>query len=146
MQPGHWLIASVYCPLIVWKWSRGDAERPSAAMRFAEPSKQCLNAFWRTIMRNNLIPAVALAVIGFTVPAAAADVGYVQRPLTEIYTRVGPLPVQAAIDIANGVGLVSVSSTDKWFNEWQIEGRDVTGSYMEVDVDARTGAIVNVDR
>jgi len=70
----------------------------------------------------------------------------VQEPVTEIYTRPGPLPVQAAIDIAYGVGLVSVSSTDKWFNEWQIEGRDVTGRYIEVDVDARTGAIVDVDR
>jgi hypothetical protein len=97
-------------------------------------------------MRNNLIPAVALVMIGYTIPAAAADMGYVQEPVTEIYTRVGPLPVQAAIDIANGVGLVSVSSTDKWFNEWQVEGHDITGRYMEVDVDARTGAIVNVDR
>ncbi len=97
-------------------------------------------------MRNNLILAVALVVIGFTVPASAAAIGYVQEPVTKIYTQAGPLPVQAAIDIANGVGLVSVSSTNKWFNEWQIEGYDVTGSYMEVDVDARTGAIVDVDR
>jgi hypothetical protein len=97
-------------------------------------------------MRNNLIPAAALALIGFIVPASAADIGYVQEPVTEIYTRPGPLPAQAAIDIAYGVGLVSVSSTDKWFNEWQIEGRDVTGRYIEVDVDARTGAIVDVDR
>jgi hypothetical protein len=66
--------------------------------------------------------------------------------VTEIYTRVGPLPLQAAVDIANGLGLVSVSNTNKWGNEWQIEGYDVAGSYMEVDVDARTGAILNVDR
>lgn len=97
-------------------------------------------------MRNQLIPAVALVMIGFTVPASAADIRYVQEPVTEVYTRAGPLPVQAAIDIASGIGLVSVSSADKWFNEWQIEGYDVAGSYMEVDVDARTGAIVNVDR
>jgi hypothetical protein len=97
-------------------------------------------------MRNNLIPAATLVMIGLTAPAAAADIGYIREPVTEIYTRVGPLPVQAAIDIANGVGLVSVSSTDKWFNEWQIEGHDVTGRYMEVDIDARTGAIMNVDR
>jgi hypothetical protein len=115
-------------------------------MRFAELCQQCLSALWRTIMRNNVIPAVALVMIGFTVPASAADVGYVQEPVTEIYTRAGPLPLQAAVDIANGIGLVSVSNTNKWGNEWQIEGYDVTGSYMEVDVDARTGAIVNVDR
>lgn len=97
-------------------------------------------------MRNNLIPAVTLVMIGFTVPAWAADIGYVQEPVTEVYTRPGPLPVQAAIDIANGIGLVSVSSTDRSGNEWEIEGHDVTGRYMEVDVDARTGAIVDVDR
>lgn len=66
--------------------------------------------------------------------------------MAEIYTRAGPLPLLTAVDIANGIGLVSVSSTNKWGNEWQIEGYDVTGSYMEVDVDARTGAIVDVDR
>jgi len=31
-------------------------------------------------MRSDLIPAAALALIGFTVPAAAADIGYVQEP------------------------------------------------------------------
>jgi hypothetical protein len=101
---------------------------------------------WRTIMRNNLIPAVALVIIGFAVPASAADIVYAQRPVAEIYTRAGPLPLPAAIEIANGIGLVSVSGTNKWFNEWQIEGYDVTGRYMEVDVDVRTGAIVDVDR
>lgn len=97
-------------------------------------------------MRNNLVPAVALVMIGFTVPASAADIGYVREPITEMYTGAGTLPLQAAVDIANSIGLVSVSSTDKWDNEWQIEGYDVTGSYMEVDVDARTGAIIDVDR
>jgi hypothetical protein len=97
-------------------------------------------------MRNNLIPAAALAMIGFTVPASAADVGFVQEPVTEIHTQAGPLPLQAAVDIANGIGLVSVSNTNKWGNQWQVEGYDVAGSYMEVDVDAHTGAIVNVNR
>ncbi len=97
-------------------------------------------------MRINLIPATALVVIGLTVPASAADIGYVQGPGTEIYTRSGPLSVQVDIDIAAGVGLASVSSTDKWFNVWQIEGHDITGRYMEVDVDARTGAIIDVYR
>lgn len=97
-------------------------------------------------MRNNLIPAVALVMAGFAVPASAADIGYVHEPVVEVYTRAGPMPLQVAVDIANGVGLVSVSNTSKWGDEWQIEGYDVAGSYMEVDVDARTGAIVDVDR
>jgi hypothetical protein len=97
-------------------------------------------------MRNILFPTAALAMIGFTFPASAADIGYVQEPVAEIYTQAGPLPLQAAVDIANGIGLVSVSNTNKWGNQWQVEGYDVAGSYMEVDVDAGTGAIVNVDR
>jgi hypothetical protein len=115
-------------------------------MRFAETRQQSLNAFWRTIMRNNLILGVALIVIGFAVPASAADIGYVQEPAAQIYVQAGPLPLQAAVDIANGIGLVSVSNTNNWGDEWQIEGYDVAGSYMEVDIDARTGAVVNVDR
>jgi len=100
----------------------------------------------RVLENDHAIPAVALVMIGLTVPASAADLGYVQEPVTEIYTQAGPLPLQTAVDIANGIGLVSVSNTNKWGNEWQIEGYDVAGSYMEVDVDARTGAIVDVDR
>jgi hypothetical protein len=30
--------------------------------------------------------------------------------------------------------------------EWQIEGRDAASQYMEVDVDATMGAVLNVDR
>jgi hypothetical protein len=101
---------------------------------------------WRTIMRNYLIPAAALAMIGLTTSASAADLAYVQEPVARVYAQAGPLPLQAAVDIANGMGLISVSNTNKWGNEWQIEGYDIAGSYMEVDVDARTGAILDVDR
>lgn len=97
-------------------------------------------------MRNYLIPTTALAMIGLVAPASAADIGYVQEPIAPVYAQAGPLPLQAAVDIANGMGLISVSNTNKWGNEWQIEGYDVAGSYMEVDVDARTGAILDVDR
>ena len=102
-------------------------------------------------MKSKLFPAVTLVMLGFSVPAFAADTSYILEPeidsyATEIYNQAEPLPLQAAVDIANGIGLVSVSNTNKWFNEWQIEGYDVSGNYMEVDVDARTGAIVNVDR
>jgi len=31
-------------------------------------------------------------------------------------------------------------------NEWQIEGRDMSGRYIEVDVDVNTGEVLNVDR
>lgn len=97
-------------------------------------------------MRNYLIPAAALAMIGLAAPASAADIAYVQEPVAQAYAPAGPIPLQAAVDIANGLGLISVSNTNKWGSEWQIEGYDVAGSYMEVDIDARTGAVVDVDR
>lgn len=97
-------------------------------------------------MRNYLIPAAALAMIGLVTPASAADIAYVQEPMARVYAQTGPIPLQAAVDIANGLGMISVSNTNKWGNEWQIEGYDVAGSYMEVDIDASTGAVVNVDR
>lgn len=97
-------------------------------------------------MRNYLTSAIALTMIGLTAPASAADIAYVQEPVAEVYAQAGPIPLQAAVDIANGLGLVSVSNTNKWGTEWQIEGYDVAGSYMEVDIDARTGTVVNVDR
>lgn len=97
-------------------------------------------------MRNYLIPAAALAMIGLATSASAADIAYVQESAPRVYAQVGPIPLQAAVDIANGLGLISVSNTNKWGSEWQIEGYDTAGSYMEVDIDARTGAVVNVDR
>jgi hypothetical protein len=97
-------------------------------------------------MRNYLIPAAALAMIGLAAPASAADIAYVQEPVAQVYAPAGPIPLQAAVDIANGLGLISVSNTNKWGSEWQIEGYDVAGSYMEVDIDARTGAVLDVDR
>ena len=56
-------------------------------------------------MRNFLIPATALAMIGLAAPASAADIGYVQEPMARVYAPAGPLPLQAAgdpLDLAEG--------------------------------------------
>ncbi len=109
-------------------------------------------------MRSYLTPAVALAMLGLATPALAADITYqpdayeesgtvtTVAPVTPVFDQAASIPLQTAVDIANGIGLVSVSNTNMWGNQWQIEGYDVAGSYMEVDIDARTGAVVNVDR
>jgi uncharacterized membrane protein YkoI len=54
--------------------------------------------------------------------------------------------MQDALGVATDIGLVTVSDTEFAGNEWQIEGRDASGRYMEVDVDATTGDVLNVDR
>jgi hypothetical protein len=84
-------------------------------------------------MRNMIMPIVAAAAIGVATPALAYDSG-------------GLISMQRALGIATDLGLMTVSHTQFAGYEWQIEGRDARGRYMEVDVDAATGEVLNVDR
>ena len=84
-------------------------------------------------MRKYLMPIVATLALGLATPALAYDSG-------------GLTSMQAALDVATDIGIVTVSHTQFAGDEWQIEGRDISGRYMEVDVDAATGAVLNVDR
>ena len=84
-------------------------------------------------MRKYIMPIVAIVALGMATPAMAYDSGDL-------------ISMQAALRVATGLGLVTVSHTQFAGDEWQIEGRDLSGRYMEVDVDAITGAVRNVDR
>ncbi len=84
-------------------------------------------------MRKYLMPLAALAMMGLAAPALAYDSGNL-------------LSMQQALDIATDVGVVTISDTQFAGDEWQVEGRDIAGRYIEVDVDATTGAVLNVDR
>jgi hypothetical protein len=84
-------------------------------------------------MRKYIIPIVAVAALGVAKPALAYDSG-------------GLISMQAALNVATDLGLTSVSHTQFAGDEWQIEGRDYSGRWMEVDVDAATGEVRNVDR
>ena len=84
-------------------------------------------------MRKFLIPLAAAAALGLASPALAYDTG-------------GAVSMQLALDVATNIGLVTVSHTEFAGDEWQIEGRDISGRYMEVDVDVNTGEVLNVDR
>ena len=84
-------------------------------------------------MRKYLISTVAVAALGLATPALAYDSNDV-------------VSMQEAMDVATDIGLVTVSHTEFAGDEWQIEGRDMSGRYLEVDVDAATGDVLNVDR
>jgi hypothetical protein len=84
-------------------------------------------------MHKYIIPIAAVVALGIAGPAAAYDSG-------------GLISMQRALDVATDLGLVTVSHTEFSGDEWQVEGRDITGRYMEVDVDVRTGEVLNVDR
>jgi hypothetical protein len=84
-------------------------------------------------MRKYIMPIVAVVALGMATPALAYDSGDL-------------LSIQDALSVATDLGLVTVSHTEFAGDEWQIEGRDRSGRYMEVDVDATTGEVLNVDR
>jgi hypothetical protein len=83
-------------------------------------------------MQKYLISIAAVVGLSIATPALA-------------YDSASPMSMDAAVGIATDAGLATVSHTEFSGNEWQIEGRDMTGQYMEVDVEAATGRILNVD-
>ncbi|WFU25611.1 hypothetical protein QA649_05225 [Bradyrhizobium sp. CB1717] len=84
-------------------------------------------------MRSFILPAIVAICLGSAAPAMAYDTG-------------DQISMQVALDVASDLGVATVSHTNFLGDEWQIEGRDRTGRWMEVDVDARTGEVRNVDR
>ena len=84
-------------------------------------------------MRKFILPAIAALALGAATPAMAADTG-------------GYISMQRALAVASDMGLATIQHTQFAGDEWQISGRDISGRYMEVDVDVNTGAVLNVDR
>ena len=60
--------------------------------------------------------------------------------------RVNPNICMRNMPPMSEMGMATISHTQFAGDEWQIEGRDISGRYMEVDVDANTGEVLNVDR
>ena len=86
-------------------------------------------------MRKYLMPIVAAAAFAVTAPAWAFDP-----------SAGAVISMQQALEVANDIGVAAVSDTEFSGGEWQIDGRDFSGRYIEVDIDATTGAILHVDR
>lgn len=84
-------------------------------------------------MRKLILPAILAIGLGAAAPAMAYDSG-------------DQISMQAALDVASDLGVVTVSHTNFLGDEWEVDGRDRTGRWMEVYVDARTGEVRNVDR
>jgi len=84
-------------------------------------------------MRKYILATAAAVAFTLAAPALAADTG-------------GQFSMNRALDVATAMGIATVSHTQFAGDEWQIEGRDISGRYMEVDVDVNTGQVLNVDR
>jgi hypothetical protein len=84
-------------------------------------------------MRKYMMPIVAVIALGMATPAMAYDSG-------------GVLSMQEALGVAEYIGMTAVSHTQFAGDKWEIQGRDRTGRYMEVAVDATTGDVLWVNR
>jgi hypothetical protein len=84
-------------------------------------------------MRKYIIAIVAILALGIAEPAMAYDSGEL-------------ISMQDALDVAINLGLVTVSHTAFEGDEWWIDGRDISGRWMEVYVDATTGQVRFVNR
>jgi Peptidase propeptide and YPEB domain len=84
-------------------------------------------------MRKHMMAIVAAAALGMATPAMAYDSGDL-------------ISMEAALRVATDIGLATVSHTEFAGDEWQTEGRDYSGRYIEVGVDAYTGDVLYVDR
>lgn len=101
------------------------------------------------MLRKALLPVLAAGAFATALPAVAADIYAPRAPRAAVAVPVmpaGPLTVEQAIQVAYGIGVVQVKNTHFDGDEWEIEGRDTYGKWIEVDIDARTGEIRNVDR
>jgi hypothetical protein len=84
-------------------------------------------------MRKHFLAIVAIAALAIATPAMAYDSGDL-------------ISMQEALSVAADLGLATVSHTQFAGDEWQIEGRDFRGQYIEVGVDATTGEVRYVNR
>jgi uncharacterized membrane protein YkoI len=51
-----------------------------------------------------------------------------------------------AVAIARAAGVVRVEEVECDDDEWEVEGRDIRGRKIEVEISARTGRIREIDR
>jgi hypothetical protein len=96
-----------------------------------------LNVRQECFMRHVILPIVTALALGAAspamTPALAQDSG-------------GQISMQVALDVATDLGIMTVSQTEFQGDQWDIEGRDGRGRWMEVYVDSRTGEVRHVDR
>ena len=99
----------------------------------------------QNIWRKAMVPVVAALAIGAASPVLAADY-FVPPPRAAVVAPAGPLTLQDALAVATNIGVVTVEDTHFSGDEWEIKGHDGYGKWIEVDVDAHTGEVRNVDR
>jgi hypothetical protein len=111
----------------------GTQRAPDGFQGVAPFEAQRADDFEEKPMRKMMMAIAAVAALGIAEPAAAYDTG-------------GVISMQAALGVATDLGLATISHTEFAGDEWQFQGRDRSGRWMEVYVDAATGDVRGVNR
>ncbi|HKO69813.1 MAG TPA: PepSY domain-containing protein [Bradyrhizobium sp.] len=83
-------------------------------------------------MRKYMMAIVAAAALGLTQSAMAYEAD--------------PISMQIALRVASDLGLSTVSYTELNGDQWEIQGKDTSGRFMTLYIDARSGEVRNLYR
>jgi hypothetical protein len=108
---------------------------------FSPPALASSIAIWQEKIMRKAIAALALAG-AFALSPLAATAPEIEAPL-----GVG-LSGDDAADVAARQGVVEIDKVeyDRGDHRWTVEGRDYRGNDVEMEIDANTGAILDIDR
>jgi hypothetical protein len=98
-------------------------------------------------MSYRLAAVAIVSALGFA-PAAAEAQTAVVVPETTVLVPARPVTALDAREIAamHGVGRVESIDLNRWAHQWEIDGRDFAGRYVEMDIDSNTGTVLRLDR
>ena len=83
-------------------------------------------------MRKLMIAIVAATALGLAQSAMAYETD--------------PISMQIAMRVATDLGLSTVSYTELNGDQWEIQGKDTSGRFMTLYIDARTGEVRSLYR
>lgn len=83
-------------------------------------------------MRKYMMAILAAAALGLTQSAVAYEAD--------------PISMQIALRVASDLGLSTVSYTELNGDQWEIQGKDTSGRFMTLYIDAKTGEVRNLYR
>jgi hypothetical protein len=83
-------------------------------------------------MRKYMMAIVAATALGLAQSAMAYEAD--------------PISMQIALRVASDLGLSTVSYTELTGDEWEIQGKDTSGRFMTLYIDAKTGEVRNLYR
>lgn len=84
-------------------------------------------------------------VLALTIALGGA-LGLVSPAASQRGTEGSEITIEEAIRISRANGLVRVDEAKRDNGKWEVEGRDAEGREIEIDIDARSGRVIKIER